>query len=201
MGTSTTMGTSTDAGAVALEHARRFAPGERVFDAGSRGGCWRVLRGVTRLDRPSTDGPVLAMLALPGDWLGADTLCGHPQPWHATAVTPLWLQPCEPRSEQERQQWIVQALLQQPERCHDMARLRTGSVAARVAAFLQMLQDSVGAPSWTPRQPFDTQALRALLPPLRVIADLVDAKHETVCRVLGQLLPREPARGRQWAVA
>ncbi|MDT7928436.1 hypothetical protein, partial [Tepidimonas sp.] len=89
----------------------------------------------------------------------------------------------------------------QPERCHDMARLRTGSVAARVAAFLQMLQDSVDAPSWTPRQPFDTQALRALLPPLRVIADLVDAKHETVCRVLGQLLPREPARGHQWAVA
>jgi len=83
------MGTGTDAVAVALEHARRFAPGERVFDAGSQGGCWRVLRGVTRLDRPSTDGPVLVMLALPGDWLGAYTLCGHPQPWHATAVTPL----------------------------------------------------------------------------------------------------------------
>ena len=196
------MGTSTETTPVLSEEPIRLAPGERVFDADSRGGCWRVLHGVARLDRPCPGaGSVLAMLALPGDWLGADTLCDHPHQWRASAVTPMWLQPCVPRSEQERQQWIVQALLQQPERCHDMARLRTGSVAARVAAFLQMLQDSVDAPSWTPRQPFDTQALRALLPPLRVIADLVDAKHETVCRVLGQLLPREPARGHQWAVA
>jgi hypothetical protein len=34
-------------------------------------------------------------------------------------------------------------------------------------------------------------ALRGRLPPLRVLAELVDAKHETVCRVLGELLPRQ----------
>ena len=189
------MGTSTDATLAAAHGVARIAPGERVFDAGSRGGCWRVLRGIARLDRPSIGGSVLAMLALPGDWLGADTLCDHPHQWHATAVTPLWLQPCEPCSDAQRQQWIVQALLQQPERCHDMARLRTGPVATRTAAFLHMLQASEQAPGWSPRQPFDASALRAALPPLRVIADLVDAKHETVCRVLGQLLPRETARG------
>jgi hypothetical protein len=140
------------------------------------------------------------MLALPGDWLGADTLCDHPHQWRATAVTPLWLQPCVPCSEAERQQWIVQALLQQPERCHDMARLRTGPVAARLAALLQLFQCRL-APAWATQELPDSQAIRAALPTLRVIADLVDAKHETVCRVLGQLLPRDSVRGHQWAVA
>ncbi len=39
----------------------------------------------------------------------------------------------------------------------------------------------------------EPEALRARLPALRVMAELVDAKPETVCRVLGQLLPRGSA--------
>ncbi|TSE29488.1 cyclic nucleotide-binding domain-containing protein [Tepidimonas charontis] len=178
--------TSTDATAHTLPSL--LPRGAVLFDAGDVGGCWRVQRGIVRLDRPTADGPVLVMLALPGDWLGADSLCHHPHQWRATAVTPVSLQPCAPRDEVERRHWLVEALLQLPQRCHDMARLRTGPVAARLAAFLALLQGSAAPLSVV--GPSDVHALREALPPLRVLADLVDAKHETVCRVLGQLLPR-----------
>lgn len=165
--------------------------GAVLFDAGDVGGCWRVQCGIVRLDRPTADGLALVMLALPGDWLGSDTLCRHPHQWRATAVTPVVLQPCAPRDEAERQHWLVEALLQLPQRCHDMARLRTGPVAARLAAFLTLLQGPAAPMSIVGHR--DPDALREALPPLRVLADLVDAKHETVCRVLGQLLPRSRA--------
>jgi len=172
---------------------RRLVAGETLFDAGDRGGCWRVQRGIVRLDRPTADGHVLVMLALPGDWLGFDTLCDHPHQWRAAAVTAVRVRPCEPADEAERQRWLVEALLQQPQRCHDMARLRTGPVAARVAALLRLL-DEWPAPAFARHHGSDRRPGRAALPPLRVMADLVDAKHETVCRVLKQLVPRE-ARG------
>ncbi|MEW6693936.1 MAG: cyclic nucleotide-binding domain-containing protein [Pseudomonadota bacterium] len=180
----TTVATSTDA---ALQHLPR---GAVVFEAGDRGGCWRVQRGILRLDRPSADGPVLVMLALPGDWLGSDTLCDHPHQWRATAVTPVVLAPRVPVEAAERHRWLVEALLQQPERCHDMARLRTGSVASRLAALLRLLGGPAGATPWHAAEEGALTRLREALPPLRVLAELVDAKHETVCRVLGQLLPR-----------
>jgi len=163
-------------------------PDTVLFEAGDRGGLWRVQSGMLRLDRPSSDGPILAMLALAGDWLGVDTLCGQPHPWRATAVTAVTLRRCEPVDDAQRQQWIIEALLQQPERCHDLARLRTGPVAARLTALLRLLgawpRPALGAVA-----SMDTSAL----PPLRVMANLIDAKTETVCRVLGRLLP---GRGR-----
>jgi len=163
-------------------------PGTVLFEAGDRGGLWRVQSGMMRLDRPSLDGPMLAMLALAGDWLGVDTLCGQPHPWRASAVTAVMLRRCEPADDAQRQQWIIEALLQQPERCHDLARLRTGPVSARLTALLRLLgawpRPALGAVA-----SMDTSAL----PPLRVMANLIDAKTETVCRVLGRLLP---GRGR-----
>ncbi|UBQ04505.1 Crp/Fnr family transcriptional regulator [Tepidimonas taiwanensis] len=187
-----TVGTSTEHDALGHDSpVRRLEAGEMLFEAGERGGCWRVQRGIVRLDRPTADGHVLVMLALPGDWLGTDTLCDHPHQWRATAVTPVRLLPCRPSDEDQRRAWQVEALLQLPQRCHDMARLRTGSVADRVAALLRMLH-GVTAPAWVRPEAWNVQGLRGALPPLRVMADLVDAKHETVCRVLGQLLPRDP---------
>lgn len=186
-----TVGTNTDCHALGPDGVVcRLETGETLFEAGERGGCWRIRRGIVRLDRPTADGYVLVMLALPGDWLGTDTLCDHAHQWRATAVTPVQLSPCWPRDEDQRRAWLVEALLQLPQRCHDMARLRTGSVADRVAALLRMLCGEV-APAWVQREGWNVQELRGALPPLRVMADLVDAKHETVCRVLGQLLPRD----------
>ncbi|TSE29354.1 hypothetical protein Tther_01517 [Tepidimonas thermarum] len=162
-----------------------LAPLQTLFDAGDGGGPWRVVRGLLRLDRVGRDGPLLVMLAEPGDWLGLDALAGQAHGWRATAVTPVILRgPLQPATEAERARWLTEALLQLPERAHAMALLRTGAVRQRLATLLRLLArpDVLG-------QTGDA-ALRGRLPPLRVLAELVDAKHETVCRVLGQLLPR-----------
>jgi hypothetical protein len=174
-----------------LQPGQPVRPGAVIFEAGTHGGCWRVQRGIVRLDRVTADGPVLVMLALPGDWLGSDTLCQHPHQWRATAVSSVLLQPREPVDVVERQRWLIEALLQQPERCHDMARLRTGPVVERLRVLLRLFAQHVA-----PRGRADASApaLREVLPPLRVLAELVDAKHETVCRTLAQLLPRERPR-------
>lgn len=160
----------------------------RLFDVGETSGPWRLRRGLVRLDRVGRDGPLLVMLAEPGDWLGMDALCGQPHPWRATCVTPVWLEPAPAApSAQQRAQWLTEALLQQPARAHAMAALRTGTVTQRVRSLLALLaKPDVLTCS-------EAEALRARLPALRVMAELVDAKPETVCRVLGQLLPRGSA--------
>jgi hypothetical protein len=72
-------------------------------------------------------------------------------------------------------------------RSHDMATLRTGSVLSRLASLLRLM----GLP-WQGAHVVDearADALRAALPALRELAQMVDAKSETVCRTLAQLLP------------
>ncbi|TSE21390.1 hypothetical protein Talka_00057 [Tepidimonas alkaliphilus] len=163
-----------------------LAPQQIVFDVGGRDGPWRVVRGLLRLDRVGRDGPLLVMLAEPGDWLGIDALAGQPHGWRATAITPVVLQgPWLAADETQRAAWLIEALLQQPERAHAMALLRTGSVRQRLATLLKCLErpDVLGDGR-------GLAGLRGRLPPLRVLAELVDAKHETVCRALGELLPR-----------
>lgn len=163
-----------------------LAPQQRLFDAGGGGGPWRLLRGLMRLDRIGRDGPLLVTLAEPGDWVGIDALAGQPHGWRASAITPVVLQgPLPPADATQRAAWLTEALLQLPERAHAMALLRTGSVRQRLAMLLRLLArpDVLGEAD-------DPVELRRRLPPLRVLAELVDAKHETVCRVLAELLPR-----------
>lgn len=170
-----------------------LAQGHTLFQAGQQGGLWRVVSGVVRLDQSEDHGRVLVMLAQPGDVLGFETLCGQAFQLQASALTDVVLQPMRPpRTETERQQWLMEALLQQPQRSHDMARLRTGPVAERLDQLLRLLlgverRESLSA--WVQSQPLDADALRESLPPLRVLAEVVDAKHETVCRALALLLP------------
>lgn len=176
-----------------------LTPRQVVFDVGDYAGPWRVLRGLVRLDRPGRDGALPVMLAEPGDWLGIDALAGRPHGWRATCITPVVLAgPVTARDESERARWSTEALLQQPERAHAMAMLRTGPVRQRLLALLRLLArpDVLGTGS-------DAAALRSRLPPLRVLAELVDAKHETVCRALTELLPRGegPAYSEGWALA
>ena len=68
-----------------------------------------------------------------------------------------------------------------------MAALRTGTVPQRIARLLRLLGfDRPAAP-----QDCDDCArlIRQSLPTLREMAHMVDAKTETVCRALAQLLP------------
>lgn len=172
--------------AVPAASSRVLAPRQVVFDVGSQDGPWRVLRGLVLLDRPSRDGALPVMLAEPGDWLGIDALAGRPHGWRATCITPVVLAgPVTPLDEGERARWSTEALLQLPERAHAMAMLRTGAVRQRLLALLRLLArpDVLGTGA-------DAAALRSRLPPLRVLAELIDAKHETVCRALAELLPR-----------
>lgn len=157
------------------------------FRAGDSGLLWRVVEGTARLDRESADARLPVLLALPGDLLGVEALCDQPYQFTASAFTDARVEPVPVASEIERQALLRQALCQQQQRCHDMAMLRTGSVLQRLACLLRLL----GLP-WQGAHAVDDRqadALRAALPALKELAQMVDAKPETVCRALAQLLP------------
>lgn len=178
--------------------------GQVLFASGQNHTVWRVVSGVLRLDQAHNGGSVLVTLALPGDLVGFETLYGASCPFDTSALTDVQLQPLAPVDEAQRQQWLIEALLQQPQRSHDMARLRTGSMLSRLSELLCLLGH---VPTTDVARHLDTlnaDELRQSLPPLRVLAEVVDAKHETVCRALAQLLPprsRKSGPPRRWTEA
>jgi hypothetical protein len=161
---------------------------------------WRVVSGVVRLDQRGTDTTVLVSLAMPGDLIGYETLLGGTHSFDASALVPAVLQAIAPKTQAERNALMVEALLQQPQRSHDMARIRTGPVVARVATLLRLLGHLPPPDFLSGDDTVDADAVRNQLPTLRELAGVVDAKHETVCRVLAQLLPPRSRKGgpRRW---
>jgi hypothetical protein len=158
-----------------------------LFKAGDTGALWRVLEGTVRVDRESGLARLPVLIALPGDLVGIESLCDQPYQFTATAFTDCRLEPVPVADEAARQALLQQALFQQQMRSHDMATLRTGAVLSRLACLLKLL----GLP-WQGAQAVDearADALRSALPALRELAQMVDAKAETVCRGLAQLLP------------
>lgn len=158
-----------------------------LFKAGDTGALWRVLEGTVRLDRESGPSRLPVLIALPGDLVGIESLCDQPYQFTATAFTDCRLEPVPVTDEAARQALLQQALFQQQMRTHDMATLRTGNVLSRLACLLKLL----GLP-WQGAQAVDearADTLRSALPALRELAQMVDAKAETVCRGLAQLLP------------
>lgn len=168
------------------------ASNQPIFLAGESGPVWRVVEGVVRLDRES--GPIRqpVQLALAGDLIGTEALCGQPYQLSASAFTACRLETVQPAADTAPRPLLQQALLQQLDRSQDMAQLRTGSVLQRLKHLLVLmgldraLQDAAR----------DGQAdtVRQALPTLREVALLVDAKTETVCRALAQLLPPRSRR-------
>jgi hypothetical protein len=147
---------------------------------------------------------VLVTLALPGDLVGFETLYGASCACDVSALTAAHLLPLTPVDDAQRQKWLIEALLQQPQRSHDIARLRTGSIPSRLSELLCLL-GHVPTPDVARHLPaLNVDALRQSLPPLRDLAEVVDAKHETVCRALAQLLPprsRKSGPPRRWTEA
>ncbi|MBS3910888.1 MAG: hypothetical protein KGZ70_03500 [Hydrogenophaga sp.] len=178
---------------------------QSVFLAGESGSVWRVVRGIVRLDRHS--GPVCqpVQLALPGDLIGIEALCGQPYQLSASAFTPCRLEAVPSVADTAPQPLLQQALLQHMNRSQDMAQLRTGSVLQRLAHLLALMGLDV-PPFGRPRID-DADAIRRALPALREVALLVDAKTETVCRGLAQLLPPRSRKSgpvrtvRDWSAA
>lgn len=155
-----------------------------IFQAGQTGAVWRVVHGVVRLDRRCGPTSLPVQLALPGDLIGIEALCDQPYHYSAEAFTDCELQPVDLGA---RDALLREVLLQQQQRSHDMATLRTGSVLQRLSHLLHLLGlPWQGAHSVAASQ---ADAIRSALPTLREVAELVDAKTETVCRALAQLLP------------
>lgn len=164
-----------------------------IFQSGQTGRVWRVRQGIVRLDRQCGPIRLPVQLALPGDLIGVEALCDQPYQFSAEALTACELEPVDIGNGDDRQALSQRArllgdvLLQQQARSHDMATLRTGSVLQRLSHLMSLL----GLP-WQGAQSADGQqvdAIRESLPTLREVAEIIDAKTETVCRALAQLLP------------
>lgn len=163
---------------------------QSVFASGERGPLWRVVSGEIRIDRVIGHTRQLVQVALAGDLVGIEALCDQAYRYSATALTPARLASVRFDSDAERDTLLRQALMQQQTRCQDMAALRTGPVPQRLVHLLQLLGHA-----WRQAQGDDAEAralsdhIREALPALREVAQVVDAKHETVCRALARLLP------------
>jgi len=163
-----------------------------LFHGGEVGPVWRVVRGVVRLDRQGGEHPLPVWLALPGDLIAIEALCELPYQFTATALVECEIKALSHPTPPERAMLLQEALLQQQRRGQEMARLRTGQVAERLAWLMNLM----GLP-WQGLERGDSQlaeAVRLGLPTLRDIALVIDAKTETVCRALAQLLPPRPPR-------
>jgi len=163
------------------------ASNQSIFLAGETGSVWRVVEGVVRLDRDSGAIRQPVQLALPGDLIGTEALCGQPYQFSASAFTRCLLEPVGTGSEAAPRPLLQQALLQHLGRSQDMARLRTGSVLQRLTHLLCLM--GLDRALHEAARLGQADAVRQALPTLREVALLVDAKTETVCRVLSQLLP------------
>lgn len=170
-----------------------------IFQAGESGQVWRVRRGAVRLDRGNGSARLAVQLALPGDLIGVEALCGQAYQFSAEAFPDCEIEPVtladlsSAEAAVAREMLLRQVLLQQQARSHDMATLRTGSVMQRLVHLLRLL----GLP-WQGKQTvtgLQADAVRLALPTLREMAELVDAKTETVCRALAQLLPPRSRKG------
>jgi CRP-like cAMP-binding protein len=162
--------------------------GSAIFMSGDAGPLWRVAAGVVRLERKHGPQRQVVRLALPGDLIGIESLCGKPYQFDANALTPLRIEPVACTAPEERDCLMQQALLQQLARYEDMATLRTGPVAQRLAHLLRLL--GLAWQAWSrPVVGAKSQAGggRKMLPSLREMAQVVDAQHETVCRALARL--------------
>lgn len=160
---------------------------DAIFSIGEVATLWRVKSGVIRLDGQGRSDQYPIALAVSGDLLGAECLCGEPYQVKAQALTDVVLELIPVQDEAHRQRLMMEVILQQPTRNHDMTRLRTGPVSGR----LEQLFRVMGHPSLAKSiANIGADTLRASLPTLREIALVVDAKPETVCRALTQLLPR-----------
>lgn len=168
----------------------RNRSGACLLEQGECGPVWRVRRGLVRLDRKHGSARQLVQLAVAHDLIGLEGLFDQPYALSATAFTDCELERVAVPDEATRAALMREALEQQQRRSQDMAGVRTGTVGQRTAHLLSLL--GVSWQVWDAQNQEALQRLaaqRTQLPPLRELAQAVDAKVETVCRALGTLMP------------
>lgn len=172
--------------------SREHARGSIVFAAGESGPLWRITEGVVVLQSSSDADAQLVQLAIAGDLLGIESLYDGHYGLAARALTACRLERVELNGDPDRLRLMQQALQQQHDRGIDVAGLRTGLVSDRLALLLHLLGHDwleLSAASQS-----KIEAVRCELPSLGDLACAINAQKETVCRVLGRLLPRNRPR-------
>lgn len=164
-----------------MQNCQNIARRKTFIHTGGHGQVWRVTSGVFRLDTLTNDGLHFVQLALPGDLLGAETLCGQPYTYTAIAMSAAEVEWVPVVSQDLRTQLISHAYTQQQRRTRDMMALRCGHVRERVAYLLKLLSTSADGQT----QPLD----RRDLPSLKELAVVLDTASETLCRELNAFLP------------
>lgn len=140
-----------------------------LFYEKDTGPVWRLVKGCMRLDRSIGSRTQLVHLALPGDWLGLDVLCGGEYQLQAQALTDCIVE--RAYVDAVNPQLWSKAWLQQQQRLVLMTQLRTGRIPKRLLYLLDLFNQSMN------NTPF-------ALPTLREMAEVIDATTETVCRAM-----------------
>ncbi len=159
--------------------------GQVLARAGEVGSVWQVHAGVLVLREPSLGGGQAVQLALPGDLVGAEALCGECYAFDVTTLLPSSLFRVRCHDEVSTHLALQRAYQQQRQRQGDMLQMRSGTVRERLQYLLRLLTDDGHAPVGLARHE---------LPTLRVMAGIVGSTIETVCRELNTLTQRESAK-------
>lgn len=141
-------------------------------------GLWLLRQGVVALS-PIGDKHRPHYLALPGDWLGVETLIGDPAPALASVLAEAVIVPAASCMPPERSALLATAYAQARRQAREFLQLRSGLLADRVRHLLLLLGVSQG-------EDMDVE-----LPSLRQLAGLLDATPEAICRVLSGLRQME----------
>ena len=159
-----------------------LAPGQALLHAGQRGALWRIVGGALRIERCGDGASTLIQLALPGDCVGLEALLGQPYAVNVSALVASTVR-IEPVGDDAARLAVLGELLAQQQRqAQEMARLRSGSAAERVACLVRKLGVGIASPQ-----------ARKTLPPLKEMGQIVDVAPETICRELKRLLPARSA--------
>jgi CRP-like cAMP-binding protein len=163
-----------------------LARGQALLHAGQYGALWRVVSGAFRVERQGDGAHALIQLALPGDCIGLESLFGQPCTVTVSALVASTAHIEPVPDEATRLALVAQALVQQQRQAQDMARLRIGAAADRVAWLVRCVGGDVADP-----------ATRKALPPLKEMAQIIDVAPETICRQLRRRMPSlKPPRPR-----
>lgn len=169
-------------------HGVTLDAGATLYEAGARAGVsWRIVSGALRLDLVQPDAARCVHLALAGDCVGIEALCGLPMLYRARAVTRSVVRAVAVPCEAERHRSIGDAWARQWSRAADLTALRTGPIAERVRHLLLLLgmQSGVDADGLT----------RVELPCLKDISAIVDTAPETASRIISAWRRQDVLRG------
>lgn len=155
----------------------QLAPGV-PFDLAGDGRLWRVRQGlVAAWPLPQDHRSAPRFVALRGDLVGAEALAGAGVALRVVGLAASALEPVDWHDEAARGRLLAQAYAQARRQGQESLLLRTGPLPDRVKQMLLMLGAGPAAG--------DESEIE--LPSLRVLAQVLNATPEAVCRVLGQM--------------